>query len=175
MNPDRNDIYNPLQLLNKKLLLAMIKEPGYFVREYYARGKEEDPAIIPLLLTHYSQNDIDKERANRHYGLIKNDPYRFLYDSNDPEHAKRLVIASVQPKGYKIYVNLVSKVWKPPFHLRNHIYAYMLNKYPDWKNNRKLSVNLQDLFGKLYLIFTWQGNKAEVLLEEVEKFSSHVL
>jgi hypothetical protein len=166
-------MYNPLQPLNKKLLSAMIKQPLYFVREYYPRGKEA--GIIPLLLSHYTQEDIDSVRAHRHYKLIRNDPYRFLYDSRDPEQKQRLEKAAEQPAGFKVYVNLVPKTWKPPDHLRKNIYAYMLRTHPEWKISGRLNVNLQDLFGKLYLIFSWQGNKVEVLLDEVEKSSPNVL
>jgi hypothetical protein len=48
----------------------------------------------------------------------------------------------------------------------------MLANFPEWKNDqsKKLKINIQDLFGKLYLVFSWKGNKVEVLLDEIEKY-----
>lgn len=175
MNWDKNErMYNPLQPLNRKLLQAMLRTPRYFVREYYPRGREENSPALPLLFTHYTQSDIDTQRAHRHYKLIARDPYRFLYDSRDADHVKRLQLAAAQPEGYRIFVNLVPKAWEAPRHLRDQVFTYMRANQPAWTNGR-LDITLQDLFGKLYLIFSWQGNKVEVLLEEVEKYSLHVL
>ena len=164
-------MYNPFVILNEKLLNAMLRQPMYFVREYYSRGDETNGKNIPLLFTHYSQYGVDLEKAKRHYELIKKDPYRYLYDTTNDEHVQKLKIAAKQPGGYRIYVNILPKVWTAPNHLRNQIYKYMLLTYSDWEKdrNKKLKINIQDLFGKLYLLFTWKGNKVEVILDEIEK------
>lgn len=150
----------------------MMRQPMYFVREYYPRGVEDDQKIIPLLFTHYSQHGVDNERAKRHFQLIKNDRYAFLYDTMNAEHTGKLKMAATQPGGFKIYVNVLPKVWAAPDHLKNQIYRYMLASFPEWEKdrNKKLKINIQDLFGKLYLLFTWKGNKIEVLLDEIEKY-----
>src|SRR5437773_1236916 len=115
-------MYNPFVILNEKLLNAMLKQPMYFVREHYSRGLEMNNKTIPLLLTHYSQLGVNNERAKRHYELIKNDSYRFLYDTTNEEHVQKLKIAAKQPEDYKIYVNILPKIWAAPNHLRNQIY-----------------------------------------------------
>ena len=165
-------MYNPFVILNEKLLNAMLRQPMYFVREYYKRGIEANQKVVPLLFTHYSQYGVDNERANRHYQLIKNDYYRYLYDSSKHDDLQKLKVAATQPEGYKIHVNILPKIWTAPNHLRNQIYKYMLATFPEWENdrNKKLKINIQDLFGKLYLLFTWKGNKVEVILEEIEKY-----
>jgi hypothetical protein len=165
-------MYNPFVLLNEKLLTALLRQPLYFAREYYARGRDQRNDSIPILLTHYTQEGVDKERAKRHFELLKKDAYRFLYDSTNEEHVQKLMAAARQPKGYTIYVNILPRTWTAPHHLRSQIYQYMLATYPDWQkdSNKKLKINIQDLFGQLYLLFTWQGNKVEVILDEIEKY-----
>ncbi|MBS1621207.1 MAG: hypothetical protein JSS80_06170 [Bacteroidetes bacterium] len=165
-------MYNPFVLLNEKLLDALLRQPLYFVREYYERGVENNSAIIPVLFTHYPQYGVDAEKAKRHFSLIKKDPYRYLYDSGCDEHIKKLTIAAQQPAGYKIYVNIFPDQWTAPVHLRNRVYRYMVATFPEWEKegNKKLKINIRDLFGKLYLLFSWKGHKAEVLLDEIEKF-----
>ena len=93
----------------------------YFVREQYARGAENSKVFIPLLFTHYTQHGIDHERAKRHFELLKKDPYRYLYDSTSDEAVQKLKKAAQQPNGYKIYVNILPKIWAPPLHLRTQI------------------------------------------------------
>jgi hypothetical protein len=162
--------HNPFVKLSTKLLLALVKQPGCFVREFYPRGGDEHSGVIPFLLTHYSHHDIDRERAQKHFRTLKNDRYRFLYDSSNPEHLRKLEIAAQQPAGYKIFINILPAPWKASDHLKTKIYRYLAVKYPEWKTvgDKKLNIALRDLFGKLYLYFRWQGNKVEVLLEEVE-------
>ena len=71
-------MYNPYTLLNPELLDALLQQPMYFVRQYYARGKQHPAETsIPLLLTHYSLHESDQERSERHIRLLWKDPYRF--------------------------------------------------------------------------------------------------
>lgn len=165
-------MYNPFVLLSENILSAMLRQPMYFVREYYTRGTENNPKLIPFLLTHYSQHGVDNERAKRHFDLVKKDPYRRLYDTTHDDDVKKLFIASKQPVGYKIYLNILPDPWAAPNHLRNQVYKYMVATFPEWEKdrNKKLSIHIQDLFGKLYLLFTWQGNRVEVILDEIEKY-----
>lgn len=167
-------MYNPFIILNEKLLMMLTRQPMYFVREYYARGNETGGKFIPLLLSHYTQQGINAKRANRHFSLIKQDPYRYLYDSINEKDLQKLKIAATQPEGYRIYVNLLPKEWKPPRSLRICIYNYLDKNYPgmNGRQNKKPRIYLQDLFGKLYLVLTWQGNKVEVILDEIEKYGS---
>ena len=164
--------HNPFVRLNTKLLLAVVKQPTYFVREYFPRGLDENSDSVPFLFTHYSQHGIDRERAQKHFRMLKHDRFRLIYDSTNPEHMKKLEIAAQQPVGYKIYVNILPAAWRAPDHLKTKIYHYLSGRYPQWKTvgEKKLKIDLQDLFGKLYLFFRWQGNKVEVLLDEIEKY-----
>jgi hypothetical protein len=72
-------MYNPYSILTPDLLEAMLKQPMYFVRQYYHRGLAfENEQVIPFLLTHYSHHETDRERAERHMRLLWKDPYRYL-------------------------------------------------------------------------------------------------
>jgi hypothetical protein len=163
-------VYNPLSLLTPELMQALIKEPKLFVRQYYERGKMGDD--IPLLLTYYyKKNEKDVLRANMHMKILKRDKYRFLYDSENEEDQKKLLIAAGQPEGYRLYVNLLPKKWEAGDQLRKKLFLYMNQNFTWWQSARpaKVNIHLQDLYGQLYLYVTWQGHKAEIILDNIEK------
>jgi len=155
---------------------ALLQEPKLIVRQHYPRGSTGNDTI-PLLLTYYyKNNDIDVNRANLHLKQLLEDKYRFLYDTENEEHRKKLLIAAEQPRGYRIFINLLPARWQPTTSLRRKIHAYVQKKY-EKKNSKtqKINVQLQDLYGKLYLLLSWKENKAEVLLDEVENTDPYVL
>jgi hypothetical protein len=165
---------NPYILLTTELLAAITKQPTWFVRQYYERGKDNcNLNTTPLLFSHYSKVGIDKERAYRHFELIKNDRYRFIYDSGNLKDMEKLKMASLQPGGYKIYTNVMRTSWTAPKTIRNKVYIYLKEKFA--LNNEPVKIDLQDLFGKLYLRISWKGTKLEVLLDEVENVYENVL
>jgi len=156
---------------------ALLKEPKLIVRQYYARGKTGNDAI-PILLTYYHKNnDIDVNRANLHLKQLQEDKYRFLYDAENEEHRKKLLIAAEQPEGYRIFINLLPSRWHPSIALKRKIHAHIQKKYESrhYSKTQKINVQLQDLYGKLYLLLSWKENKAEVLLDEVENTDPYVL
>src|SRR5689334_12187580 len=114
-------MYNPLSIITVELMQAFLREPKLFVRQYYERGKSED--IVPLLLTYYyKDNDKDINRANLHMKLLKADRYRFLYDSENQEHREKLLIAASQPKGFRVYINLLPQKWQAGNQLKRKLY-----------------------------------------------------
>lgn len=147
---------------------AMLKEPKLFVREHYMRAKDDEKAFIPILFTYYNkERDMERHRADYHYAQLKKDNYAFLYDSENPEHKERLLKAAAQPLPYQCYVNLLLKKWSPPLLLRRQLNKYMLQNFKDW-NNHKTNIQLKDRFGKLFLIASWELNRVEIPLEEIE-------
>lgn len=165
---------NPYTILTPVILDGMLKQPMYFVRQLYPRGADPgNGRIIPILFTHYVHHDTDKERAERHMRLLMKDPYRFLYDSADESHLEKLRKAADQPGGFRIYVNLLPKKWKPGESLKRKIAAYMMNCLPGWKYSPadKLKVTLKERYGELYLALLWKGQQTEVHLDLIENFS----
>jgi hypothetical protein len=166
---------NPYTILNEELLNAMLRQPMYFVRQQYPRGRflYDAGEMKPLLFTHYAHHEVEKERAQRHMRLLLKDPYRFLYDSTIPEHREKLLIAARQPDGYRIYVNLMATKWKASASLKSKISRYMLHHLPWWNYSPsdKLKVTLRERYGDLYLALLWKGQKTEVHLDEIENFS----
>lgn len=155
---------------------AMFKDSKLFVREYYPRGHDhfDEPGTVPLLLTYYEKDTpIEYNRAHFHIRQLQEDRYAFLYDSENAEHQKRLVTAATQPPPYKIYINLLTAEWKAPSYLRSKIHSYMQCHFSWWHYNKtnSLHIHLKDRYGKLFLLLSWKGNSAEVLLDEVENFS----
>ena len=165
---------NPYTLLTPALLDAMLRQPMYFIRQYYERGRDpfSDESTVPLLLTHYAHHEVDLERAKRHMRLLMKDSYRFMYDSNDPSHLKKLRMAAGQPAGYRVYVNLMPVKWKASDGLKKKIGNYVLHKLPWWHYSPadKLMVTLKERYGQLYLALLWKGQQTEVILSEIENF-----
>ena len=169
-------MYNPLATITPGLMNALLQEPKLIVRQHYPRGNSGNDTI-PLLLTYYyKNNNIDVNRANLHLKQLQEDKYRFLYDTENEEHRKKLLVAAEQPQGYRVFINLVPARWQPSITLRKKIHAYVQKNY-EKKNSktRKINVQLQDLYGKIYLLLSWKENKAEVLLDEVENTDPYVL
>ncbi len=170
---------NPYTLLTPEILTAMLRQPMYFVRQKYSRGNflYDPPEMQPLLLTHYAGHAIDKERADRHMRLLMKDPFRFLYDSRDARHLEKLVKAASQPEGYRVYINLLPKKWKPGDGLKVKISRYVREKIPWWKYSpaHKLNVTLKERYGELFIALLWKGQQTEILLEEIEEFGKERL
>lgn len=166
-------MYNPYTILTPALLEAMLRQPMYFVRQQYPRGRDPlDPKAFPLLLTHYAHHEIEKERAERHMRLLFKDPYRHLYDSTHPPDLEKLYKAANQPEGYRIYINLLPKEWKANALLKIRIGNYVREKMPWWyySPKDKLRVTLRERYGELYIALLWKGQQTEVHLEDLENF-----
>ena len=165
---------NPYTLLSPPLLAAMLKQPMYFVRQYYDRGADPwaDGKQIPLLFTHYAHHETDKERVERHMRLLMKDSYRFVYDSTNPAHLEKLKHAADQPEGYRVYINLLPDKWKAGDGLKRKISGYVMNHLPWWQYSPadKLKVTLKERYGQLYLALLWRGQQTEVILTEIENF-----
>ena len=165
---------NPYSLLTPEILKALTRQPMYFVRQNYPRGKflYDGEGVQTLLLTHYIQNDVDRERAERHMRLLKKDKYRFLYDSTDQGDIQKLLTAATQPPGYRIYINLMETNWKASASLKIKIRAYVTDKLPFWKYSPadKLKITLKERYGQLHLAFLWKGQHSEVHLDEIENY-----
>src|ERR1044072_9316332 len=105
-------MHNPFVLLTTKLLESLIKTGNhFFVRQTYKRGKNQLNPLIKaaFLFTHYT----DYSRAKTHYDTLTNDPNRFLYNIEEPEHYEKLKVAAGQPAGFQVYSPLVQQPWKP--------------------------------------------------------------
>lgn len=167
---------NPYTLLTPEILAAMLRQPMYFVRQQYKRGNflYDPPETKAVLLTHYARHDIDKERADRHMRLLMKDPFRFMYDSSNPEHLEKLRRAASQPDGYRVYINLLPKKWKPGEGLKLKISRYVREKIPWWNYSpaNKLNVTLKERYGELFIALLWKGQQTEILLEEIERYTT---
>lgn len=167
-------MYNPYTILTPRLLEALLQQPLYFVRQYYPRGLPESAEkIVPLLLTHYTHQEAEKERAERHMRLLGKDPYRFLYDSTQKPHIEKLLLAASQPKGYCIYINLLPQEWKASNVLKTKLHHYVKEKLNGWHTSSAdpLKVTLKERYGHLFIALTWRRQRTEVLLEDIEQFS----
>jgi len=90
-------MYNPFGLLHEQLLEALkAKGKRYFVRQAYNRGWE--PGLKgSFLLRAYAAHE--RDLAHEHFQFLGQATGAFLYDTQDPEHEKKLHIAASQPAG----------------------------------------------------------------------------
>jgi len=165
-------MHNPYTLLTDEILDTLVRQPMYFVIQYYPRGTDhfDKEPTTSLLLTHYVQKGDDYERIERHMRLLMTDKYRLLYDSKNSEHMQRLKIAASQPEGYKIYINLLPQAWKENNILKRKINNYLLHHFSRWNYSSKdnLKVTLIERYGNLYIAMLWKGQQTEVDLNEIE-------
>jgi hypothetical protein len=104
-------MFNPLEPWNEAALEGFIKAGmRYFVRQCFDRAKGPFDENIKgyFLFCHYKNYAPAKE----HYDAIKDDPSRFLYDWEEPEHREKLSIAASRPPGYKLYTNTFMPKWE---------------------------------------------------------------
>jgi hypothetical protein len=172
-------MHNPFVQITPALLQAMMASPKLFVRQHFPRGKTifDDDDMMPLLFTYYEKtNEVEANRANIHMAQINEDPYRFLYDSDQEDHRRRLMNACAASPKYTIYINLLHQQWVPPTWLRRKLHAYMLTHFYWWHYSKthQLHIHLKDRYGQLYLHLSWKANTADLLLDELENFPACV-
>lgn len=173
-------MYNPFAEISEPLINAMIKSPKLFVREHYARGITPgcEEGSQAFLFTHYEKTNVRMASlATIHMAQIQDDPCRFLYDSENPDHRSRLLKACQPSCQYKVFINLLYQKWEAPHWMRKKIHFFMLHNYPWWHYSKKnqLHIHLKDRYGQLYLHLSWKANTADLLLDELENFSACVM
>jgi len=163
-------MHNPFVLLSSRLLESLIKAGNtFYVRQTYRRGKNElDPLNkAAFLISHYS----DYSRAKTHFDALDNDPNRFLYNINEPEHFEKLSRAATQPDGFKIYSPLIQQPWKPTPVIAAKIRAY-INEKTNWTPSRNDSVkaDLFIQFGELFINLKYGIHELKIPLVEIENY-----
>ncbi|MBO9198878.1 MULTISPECIES: hypothetical protein [Niastella] len=163
-------MHNPFVLLTTRLLESLIKADNtFFVRQTYPRGKNLlDPLNkAAFLFTHYT----DYSRAKTHYDALDNDPNKFLYNINEPEHYEKLFIAAGQPEGFHIYSPLVPQPWKPTAPIATRIRNY-INQKMNWNPGRSEGVkaDLFVQFGELFITLKLGIHEVKLPLAEIENF-----
>ena len=98
-------MFQPFCLLSKELLDAFARSgKKYFVRQaVLCTGSSKQ-----FMFTHYH----DIAFAQEHMGAIEHDPYRYLYQWDDEDHRRRLLMAATQPQGYVIWAAVFRKDWE---------------------------------------------------------------
>jgi hypothetical protein len=163
-------MHNPFVLLSTCLLEALIKAGNtFFVRQTYKRGKNElDPLNkAAFLITHYT----DYSRAKTHYDALDNDPNRFLYNIEDPEHYEKLSVAATQPAGFHIYSPIIQQPWKPTPPIAAKIRRY-INEKTSWTPGRNdvVKADLFVQFGELFINLKYGIHEVKLPLTEIENY-----
>ena len=186
-SPDHMIPHNPLTLFSAQLLAAHLQSGNrYFVRQIYERGLQRteqkittsvEPSELHLpkekllksafLISEYAE----LSRAKIHMAAIEQDAQAYLYDAEDPEHLRRLQVASTQPSGFAIYAPLLAmRQWKPTDVLKAKIKAYIESRLK-WKprGSDEIGAELFLHFGELFITLKFGHDHAKVKLLEIEK------
>jgi hypothetical protein len=120
-------------------------------------------------MSHYA----DLTDAQEHFDAIPRDGNRFLYDWDNPEHRKKLIVASRNPEGFKVYANLFEKNWEK--HITND-FRYSIRRYIEnklhWRPTRHDTINfhIDVRYGEPYGRIQTHNLEVSVKLEEIETF-----
>lgn len=165
-------MFNPFCIFSPKLLNAVVKaNKRYFVRQTFKRGFSYlDEGIRGyFIISHYD----DLKEAQEHFEAISRDGNRFLYDWEDPEHREKLIIASKNPPGFKVYANLFERNWERHItdQFRCRIRRYIEDRL-HWRPTRSDTINfhIEMRYGEAYGRIQTRNLEVSVLLEEIETF-----
>ena len=163
-------MFLPFARFDEAALEGFLKEgQRYFVRQDFPRARSAfDEGIRGyFLLCHYA----DYFRAKEHFDTLVQDPFRFLYDWEEEEHRKKLLVAASSPKGYRIYTNTFLPDWERHLTTRIHqkIRAYV--KSLGWKPRSGEGVEpvFYPHFGEVYIRLKMGKREVRVKFEEIEK------
>jgi hypothetical protein len=166
-------VFNPFAILTPPLLEAFVQSgKRFFVRQQFNRAHDHFHEEVKgyFIITHYAE----KGHAEHHYGAISEDAFKFLYDWQDPDHQKKLCIASSQPKGYRIYSSVFNPDWQK--HITNRL-KQKLRNYVEGKSGWKPTVaetvgfDIYVNYGGLYARLKLRTQEVRVKLEEIENYS----
>jgi hypothetical protein len=140
----------------------------YFVRSWYKRGRDYAGIGVreAFIISHYHTI----KEAETHFNRIPADPYRFLYDANNPVHAKRLQRAA-GTREYKVFSRLIIPgIEKKASRRYAKQTTLFLFRNTQWNFEPRGTVN-PELFieqGELYARIAYRGNEIKVKFEDIE-------
>ena len=143
----------------------------YMVSQNYKRGFNHfaEAHKIDLLFTEYE----DKGLAEMHYNAVKQDKFASIINLSKNEHLSK-VIEMMNGEKYNLYWCVV----KSPVELQKRIDSgykdevkRYINKQTDWriKGNEELKVDIEVVFGELYVNLKWNSKRIKTKFEEIEK------
>jgi len=163
---------NPFVPFTKPLLDAFVRAgEKYFIRQSFPRAKDHFDKGIKgyFIYTHYA----DIAHAQHHLSAISHDPYRRLYEWDNPEHQEKLKFAATKPTDYKIFSAVLVKDWEEQLssNLKGKVRNFVENKI-GWKPSRSdtLDFKIYLHYGELYAKLKLQGEEVRVKLEDIENF-----
>jgi hypothetical protein len=159
-------MYNPFIPFDEALLRALLKRGhSHFVRQTYERGRLPGASKKAFLLTHYA----DPNKARIHYEAIENDPARFLYDTNEPDHLERLHRAAAGIPGFAVYAPIMMGNWKPTSDIGARLRHYV-TQHLRWRLGRssELKSHIFVQFGQIFLTLRYGSEEAKIPFSDIE-------
>ena len=163
-------MFNPFCLFSNVLLEGFVRAgKKYFVRQTFTRYEDHFDEGIKgyFIFTHYAEAG----HAEHHLGAISEDRNRFLYEWENADHQRKLIIASRQPVGYKIYSSVFQKDWQTYLTnpLKQKVRNY-INLKLGWNPSRgeTLSFEIYANYGELYAQLKLGRQEVRVKLEDIE-------
>jgi hypothetical protein len=163
-------MFNPFYPFTDQLLQAFVaRGKKYFIRQGYSRAKDPFDEGIKgcFLFTHYD----NLTTAQDHYGAISHDPYRFLYEWNNPEHQQKLRIAASGLKEYKNFAAVFRPDWEKGLtgRLQEKVRQYVSRLGWTPKSGETVDTSFELQFGELYIRLKHRAREVKVKFEEIEK------
>lgn len=141
----------------------------FFVRQTFEKVREPFDITTKrhFLICHYK----DEAKAKEHFDVLTDDPNRFLYHWDEPEHQLRLHLAAGGPEGYKIFSNTFVDDWES--HITDRFRAQVrgyIDKELAWKPKRADTVRFVFFprFGEPYVSLRFKKRQIEVSFEDIE-------
>jgi hypothetical protein len=167
-------MYNPFPILTPSLLLSQLggeKQKRFFVRQTFFRGMQ-DGLKAAFLFRGYSEEE--RALAQTHLEKLARDPHAFLYDAKNEEHLEKLMRASRQPAGFKVYyVGKKKWEWRPPAQYQDKMKRYIQKKHAGWRTSRgknQVLIGLYESFGDIFLKFNFENESDQIPFDEIEKY-----
>lgn len=162
-------MFNLLAKFDNRALNGLLKQGHrYFVRQTFNQAREafDNTTKALFLICHYK----DGAKAKEHFDVLTDDPNRFLYSWDAPEHQERLKVDADGPEGYKIFSNTFIEDWE------NHItdrFRSKIRAYIDelgWKPSRNDVVKFDFFprFGEPFATLRFKKQAVEVSFEEID-------
>jgi hypothetical protein len=162
-------MFNPLAIFSPEALDGFVeKGMRFFVRQDFPRGRRplEERIKGSFLFSHYE----NYFRAKEHFDVLAEDPFRFLYEWENPAHREKLRVAASQPEAYRIFANAFVPNWEDHLTdpLREKIRAYV-NRL-GWKPSRSEGIEPQFYphFGEMHVCLKFRGREVRVNFAEIE-------
>ena len=164
-------VLNPFERLDRRLIDAFIRtNHKWIVTQRFSRLPAVDGGPTALLCTDYD----DVGLALVHKKALRDDPYGYILDLENPVHLQKLNDLILPGSGFIVYAAIVRSRAGLEKRL-TRVVSDNLRRYvarnTSWKvaGSRTVSCQYETTFGELFVILSFGSESLRVRLEDVER------